>query len=101
MRVDGQDRLEDLARIQVRGVHVVHRELGVGVGDAVCRLFRQDVPAGCRLDAVGEPAVALVLATRQLVRHWFGQSEREAHAETGSECLVVGQAASEVALHDH
>lgn len=83
------------------GVHVVHRELGVGVGNAVCHLFCQDVPAGDWLDALGEPATALAFATRQLVRHGLGQAGWEPDAEAGAECLVVGQAAGEVALHDH
>lgn len=100
LRVGGQDRLEDLVGVQPRGVHAVHRELGVGVGNPVGSAFDEGVPPGFGLGPISEPTPALVFAACQLVGHRLGQVGRQPDAETGTESAVVGQAASEVALHD-
>lgn len=100
MRVGGDDRLEDLVGAEVRGVHTVHRERGVGVGHLVRDGLDEGVPVGDRLVARGEAATALVLGADKVVGDGLGQGGRQCDAETGAEGVVVGQAAGEIALHD-
>lgn len=100
MRVGGDDRLEDLVGAEVRGVHAVHRERGVGVGHPVRDGLDEGVPVGDRLVPRGEAALALVLGADEVVGDGLGQGGRQCDAEAGSEGAVVGQAAGEVALHD-
>lgn len=100
LRVGGQDRLEDLVGVQARGVHAVHRELGIGVGNPVGSALDEGVPAGDRLGPLSEPTSALVFVAHQLVGHGLRQVGRQTDPETGTESAVGGEAASEVALHD-
>lgn len=100
MRVGGDDRLEDLVGAEVRGVHAVHRERGVGVDHPVRDGLDEDVPVGDRLVPCGEAALALVLGADEVVGDGPGQGGRQRDAEAGPEGAVVGQAAGEIALHD-
>ncbi|WP_168712523.1 hypothetical protein [Streptomyces sp. A0958] len=99
MRIDGENRLDDLVGVQTRGVHAVHRELGIGVIDPVARSLDESVPAGTRLGPLSEPASALVFAARQLVANGLRQIGRQTNVETDAESAVGGEAASEVTLH--
>lgn len=101
LHVGGEDRATDFAGREPCGVDTVHRELGVGAGDLLGGVLREDVPAGDRFVPVSEAPPALVLRADQVVggglRHFGGQLDVDA----STECAVVGEASGEVALHDH
>lgn len=94
------DRLDDLLRVAVGGVDPEHGEPGVGGRDPVRDLLAESVPAGGGLGPSCEPPLPFVLGARQVVRDGLRQSGRKGDAQTGSQRVMVRQAASEVALDD-
>lgn len=92
--------MHDLVRSEARGVHLLHRELGIGIGNRVCDLLTELIPTGERFGPLSEAALAFALTTNQLVCDGLRQAARQGNAKPGSEGAVSGQAAGEVALHD-